>query len=210
MVIQEIIAIAGKPGLYRIIKTNRANLVVESMLDRKRVSIPGTSRISSLADITMYTTGEDALLMDILNTMFEKGDNVKAPESNSSPQVVRDFADSLVPNLDHERVYNSDLKKLVQWFSILRKNEAFPLINEAKTEDSDEDVAAKKGAEVAEAADEKGTGKKATKKPAAKKASVKKPATTKKAVASKTELKGKPAAKKAAIKKSTGKSSKAK
>ena len=53
MVIQEIIAIAGKPGLYRILITNRANLVVESMLDKKRISIPGTSRISSLADITM-------------------------------------------------------------------------------------------------------------------------------------------------------------
>ena len=55
MIIQEIIAIAGKPGLYRILVTNRSNLVVESMLDRKRLSIPGTSRISSLADITMYT-----------------------------------------------------------------------------------------------------------------------------------------------------------
>ena len=79
MIIQEIIAIAGKPGLYRILVTNRSNLVVESMLDRKRLSIPGTSRISSLADITMYTTGEDVLLMDVLNRMNEHVGSNDAP-----------------------------------------------------------------------------------------------------------------------------------
>ena len=71
MIIQEIIAIAGKPGLFRILITNRSNLVVESMVDQKRLSIPGTSRISSLADITMYTTAEDVLLMDVLNRINE-------------------------------------------------------------------------------------------------------------------------------------------
>ena len=206
MVIQEIIAIAGKPGLYRIIKTNRANLVVESMLDKKRISIPGTSRISSLADITMYTTGEDALLMDILNTMFEKGEKVTSPESNSSPQVVRDFVDSLIPNLDHERVYNSDLKKLAQWFSILRENNAFPLINETPEEEESNEKTATAKTKDADAADGKESEKKETKKaPAKKKASAKK-----KSDGSKSELKKKPTVKKATTRKASGKSSKAK
>ena len=203
MVIQEIIAIAGKPGLYRIIKTNRANLVVESMLDKKRVSIPGTSRISSLADITMYTTGEDALLMDILNLMHEKAGKEAAPESNSAPQIVRDYADSLVPNLDHERVYNSDLKKLIQWFSILRSNAAFPLTSEAKKEDEGEDVALE-GADSGEITEEGKAKKTAAKKPAAKKAAAKKPAGKKTATA------GKPTQKKTPIKKSSGSASKGK
>tara|TARA_B110000285_G_scaffold225859_1_gene284721 strand:- start:1782 stop:2411 length:630 start_codon:yes stop_codon:yes gene_type:complete len=209
MVIQEIIAIAGKPGLYRILKTNRANLVVESMLDKKRLSIPGTSRISSLADITMYTTGEDALLMDILNLMSEKAGQDAAPESNSAPQVVRDFIDAIVPNLDHERVYNSDLKKLVQWFSTLRKNEAFPLTSEAKKEEDADDVTDESNDSKEELTDEK-TEKSATKKPAAKKAAAKKPTAKKTAIAGKKEPKGKPAPKKATVKKSTGKASKAK
>ena len=118
MIIQEIIAIAGKPGLYRILVTNRSNLVVESMLDRKRLSIPGTSRISSLADITMYTTDEDVLLMDVLNRMNEHVGSNDAPDVKGNAQATRDFVDEVIPELDHERVYNSDLKKLVQWFTI--------------------------------------------------------------------------------------------
>ena len=64
--------------------TNRSNLVVESMLDRKRLSIPGTSRISSLADITMYTTDEDVLLMDVLNRMNEHVDPMTRPMSKAT------------------------------------------------------------------------------------------------------------------------------
>ena len=95
MIIQEIIAIAGKPGLFRIVVTNRNNLIVESMLDKKRLSIPGTSRISSLADITMFTTGEDLLLMEVLNRMNEHvGDNaipnVKGDASSTKAFVKRD------------------------------------------------------------------------------------------------------------------------
>jgi hypothetical protein len=182
MIIQEIIAIAGKPGLYRILVTNRSNLVVESMLDKKRLSIPGTSRISSLADITMYTTEEDVLLMDVLNRMDEHVGKGDVPEVKGDAQATKDFVDAVIPELDHERVYNSDLKKLVQWFGILRENSAFPLEHDIEDEEAPAEEAA-----TTEAAAE-------AKKPAAKKAAAKKPA-AKKAVAKK------PAAKKAAAKK---------
>ena len=135
MIIQEIIAIAGKAGLYRILVTNRSNLVVESMVDSKRLSIPTTSRISSLADITMYTTGEDILLMDVLNRMNEHIGSNETPEIKINAQATRDFMDEVIPELDHERIYNSDLKKLVQWFLLLRKNDAFPLEQEAAEEE---------------------------------------------------------------------------
>ncbi len=204
MVIQEIIAIAGKPGLYRILITNRANLVVESMLDKKRISIPGTSRISSLADITMYTTGEDALLMDILNLMSEKAAKSELPAAKSDPQAVREFIDAIVPNLDHERVYNSDLKKLVQWFSTLRQNDAFPLTSEVAKDEAAEEA-------TEEGQDKKSAAKKpAAKKPAAKKAVAKKPATKKAAIKGKAEPKGKPSQKKAMVQKSTAKAGKSK
>jgi hypothetical protein len=170
MIIQEIIAIAGKPGLYRILVTNRSNLVVESMLDRKRVSIPGTSRISSLADITMYTTGEDVLLMDVLNRMNEHVGANDAPNVKGDAQATRDFVDEVIPELDHERVYNSDLKKLVQWFKILKENNAFPLEQEAE----EEEEAPKAEEPKAEEPKKKAAKKPAAKKPAAKKAAAKK------------------------------------
>ena len=169
MIIQEIIAIAGKPGLYRILVTNRSSLVVESMLDRKRLSIPGTSRISSLADITMYTTDEDVLLMDVLNRMNEHVGSNDAPDVKGDAQATRDFVDEVIPELDHERVYNSDLKKLVQWFTILKENDAFPLEQEAEEEEEAPKAEAPKAEEKEEAPK-----KKAAKKPAAKKAAAKK------------------------------------
>lgn len=190
MIIQEIIAIAGKPGLFRILVTNRSNLVVESMLDRKRLSIPGTSRISSLADITMYTTGEDVLLMDVLNRMNEHVGTDAAPDVKGDPQATRDFVDAIIPELDHERVYNSDLKKLVQWFAILKENNAFPLEQEVAEEKEAAEATATEEATVEAAAEEEAPKQKAAaKKPAAKKAAAKKPAAKK------------PAAKKAAAKK---------
>ena len=135
MIIQEIIAIAGKPGLYRIVVTNRNNLVVESMLDKKRLSIPGTSRISSLADITMFTTGEDLLLMEVLNRMNEHLGKKVMPEVKGDAAATKSFVDEVIPELDHERVYNSDLKKLVQWFSILKTNDCFPLESQKEEEE---------------------------------------------------------------------------
>ena len=199
MVIQEIIAIAGKPGLYRIIVTNRANLVVESMLDKKRISIPGTSRISSLADITMYTTGEDVLLMDVLNRIADKTGKSEVPSAKGEMQAIRDFVEGIIPELDRSLVYNSDLKKLIQWFSILRTNSAFPLESEVVDEETEEGVT-----------EESTTGESAAKKPAAKKAAVKKATTKKSATKKSASSVAKPTAKKTTIKKSAAKGSKAK
>ena len=198
MIIQEIIAIAGKPGLFRILVTNRSNLVVESMLDQKRLSIPGTSRISSLADITMYTTGEDILLMDVLNRMHEHVGTNAAPEVKGDPQATRDFVDQVIPELDHERVYNSDLKKLVQWFAILKDQNAFPLEQETAEEEAEETATAE-APEEQEVKEEDAPKKAATKKADSKKPAAKKPA-AKKPAAKKPAAK-KPAAKKAATKK---------
>lgn len=197
MIIQEIIAIAGKPGLYRIVVTNRSNLIVESMLDKKRLSIPGTSRISSLADITMFTTGEDLLLMEVLNRMNEYLGKKDMPEVKGDAAATKSFVDEVIPELDHERVYNSDLKKLVQWFSILKTNDCFPLESQKEEEDVKDESPAEEI--VSGEKEPKAKAKKApAKKAAAKKASAKKATATKtktKATAKKTTAKKSPASK---------------
>ena len=157
MKITEVLAIAGKPGLYKVIASSAKNLVVESMTDGKRTSVPGSVRVSSLGDITMYTHSEDMPLRDILNKMHKKAKGEAAPGHNSSSaSEIKDFVDSVVADLDHDRIYNSDLKKLVQWYNILLTKDAFPL--EAEEEEKAEEKAEKK----------------ADKKPAAKKAADKK------------------------------------
>jgi hypothetical protein len=196
MIIQEIIAIAGKPGLFRTVVTNRSNLVVESMLDKKRLSIPGTSRISSLADITMFTTGEDLLLMEVLNRMNEHLGKDEMPSIKGDASATKAFVDKVIPELDHERVYNSDLKKLVQWFDILKANNCFPLESQKEEETGGEETEGD-NKETEKTKAKKAPGKKAPgKKAPGKKAPGKKGPATKSAAITKS------AVKKSAVKKS--------
>ena len=134
MKISEILAIAGKPGLFKILASSSKNLVVESLIDGKRTSVPGSVRVSSLADITMYTTNEDVPLKDILEGMHKKTKGGEAPAHTSSPQEIKDFIDSAVKDLDHERIYVSDLKKLVQWYNLILAKGGLPFEAEEEVE----------------------------------------------------------------------------
>ena len=167
MKISEILAVAGKPGLFKVLASGSASIVVESMTDQKRSSVPGTARVSNLADITMYTDSEDVPLRDILNRIHKAQKGEAGPSHKDSAQVIRDFVDGIVPELDHDRVYQSDLKKLVQWYNLLIGQDAFPL---EAPEGAEEATAAEDTSE--EATPEKRAPKKkaaAKKKPAAKK-----------------------------------------
>tara|TARA_B110000467_G_C17976739_1_gene293121 strand:+ start:74 stop:607 length:534 start_codon:yes stop_codon:yes gene_type:complete len=171
MKISDVLAISGKPGLFKILASSPKNLVVESMIDGKRSSIPGSLRVSSLSDITMYTTNEDVPLREILKSMFDKNKGKPALSHNAAPQEVKDFIDSVVDNLDHGRVYASDLRKLVQWYNLLISQKALPFEEEEEKKD-----------------DKKLTAKKlpSKKKPGAKKPVIRKSPSAKKAVATKT------------------------
>ena len=98
MKITDILAVAGKPGLYQVLASGSASIVVESMVDGKRSSVPGTARVSNLADITMYTHDDDVPLLDILNRMH---DAQKAPKVPLTRTLRRPFVTSstaLSPN----------------------------------------------------------------------------------------------------------------
>lgn len=170
MKISDVLAISGKPGLFKILASSSKNLVVESMLDGKRSSIPGTLRVSSLSDITMYTINEDVPLREIIKSMYDKNKGKAAISHNSSPQEVKDFVDSVVEDLDHDRVYASDLRKLVQWYNLLISQKALPFEEEEEKEDgkSDDKKAPSKKKPTAK------NKQAASKKPLAKKAPTKK------------------------------------
>jgi len=173
MKISDVLAISGKPGLFKILASSPKNLVVESMIDGKRSSIPGSLRVSSLSDITMYTTTEDVPLRKILKSMFDKNKGKPALSHNAAPQEVKDFIDSVVDDLDHGRVYASDLRKLVQWYNLLISQKALPFEEEEEKKDDKDD--------------KKPTAKKsADKKVGAKKPVIRKSPSAKKAVATKT------------------------
>ena len=119
---ETILSIAGKPGLYKMVSRGKMNLIVES-LDAKHHRMPAfaTDRVSSLADIAMYTDAEDVPLWQVLDNLSKKEEGKVASLNykKCSSKELRDYFAEVLPNFDQDRVHDSDIKKLLQWYNIL-------------------------------------------------------------------------------------------
>ncbi|MGP1464683.1 DUF5606 domain-containing protein [Prevotella koreensis] len=122
---QTILSIAGKPGLYKLVSRGRANLIVETLDEaHKRMPAFATDRVTSLADIAIYTDADDVPLMTILASLRDKeqGKEVSLNYKKVSSKELREYFAEILPDFDRERVHDSDIKKLLQWYNILIKN----------------------------------------------------------------------------------------
>lgn len=124
--LQTILSIAGKPGLYKLVSRGKSNLIVESLDEtHKRQPAFATDRVTSLADIAMFTDSEDVPLGEILTKLRDK-ENGKVASLNwrkASAKELQAYFGEVLPNFDRDRVHNSDIKKLLQWYEILVKAE---------------------------------------------------------------------------------------
>ena len=122
--LQTILSIAGKPGLYKLVSRDKSNLIVESLDEtHKRQPAFATDRVTSLADIAMFTDSEDVPLGEILTKLRDK-ENGKVASLNwrkASAKELQAYFGEVLPNFDRDRVHNSDIKKLLQWYEILVK-----------------------------------------------------------------------------------------
>ena len=119
---QTILAISGKPGLYKLISRGKNNLIVEALdATHKRQPAFGTDRITSLADIAMFTETEDKPLMDVLESLktLENGGKASIDPKKASGDELREYFAKVLPSFDRDRVHPSDIKKLLQWYNIL-------------------------------------------------------------------------------------------
>ncbi len=139
MELKEILAISGKPGLYRLISSNSSRLVVESIGEGKKLPVPATSKVSSLEDIAIFTVEEDVPLAEVFTKLREKTGDQAAPSHKAEPAELRNFINEVLEGIDHDRVYNSDLKKLFQWYNLLLESGFF---NETSSEDLEIEVEA--------------------------------------------------------------------
>ena len=115
-----ILSIAGYPGLFKMVSQMKTGLVVESLLDGKRMPAYSTQKILALEDISIYTEDDDVPLADVFSLLAEKsGGKASLNHKKSSVKELSDHLESVLPNYDKDRVYNSDLKKLFQWFNLL-------------------------------------------------------------------------------------------
>lgn len=130
-----VLSVSGKPGLFKLIAQQKNGVVVESLLDGKRTSIPSTANVSSLGDIAIYTYEEEVPLRDVFKAMAEVTEGKEALSHKSSKDQLEDFFGEVLPKFDQERVYASDIKKVVQWFNILVKNDLLSILEEEASEE---------------------------------------------------------------------------
>ena len=131
--LQTILAISGKPGLYKLVSRAKNSLIVE-ILDETHRRLPAfaADRITSLADIAMYTDGDDVPLGKVLENMkqLEEYKEASINYKKASGDELREYFAKVLPNFDRERVHVSDIKKLIQWYNILVNNGVTDFENE--------------------------------------------------------------------------------
>ena len=159
MNIKDILSISGYSGLYKYISHGRQGIIVESFADKKRTCIYTTHKVTTLEDIAIYTSDKEVPLADIFKKIFEKENGGEAINHKSSDEELKKYMAAILPDYDRERVYVSDIRKVVTWYNILHKHDMLKF-DEEKEEKEKEG----KTDEVKEG--QKAEGAESTKKPA--------------------------------------------
>ena len=137
--LSKILAISGQSGLYLYVSQARNGAIVEALADKKRSSVSLTSKITSLADISIYTDEEEVKLQQVLLNMKEVLGDADAPSSKSNPEELKALFEKALPTYDRDRFYVSHMKKVVDWYNNLKKYASLDFVNpEEETEESAE------------------------------------------------------------------------
>ena len=121
--LKKILSIAGKPGLYKLVSTSKTLTLVESLIDKKRIPIYPQEKIVSVGEIAIYTMEDEIPLKDVFTKIKENENGGKiADEHKSNNKKLFSFFETVLPTYDKEKVYASDIKKLVNWYNLLIEN----------------------------------------------------------------------------------------
>ncbi|TAJ10477.1 hypothetical protein DMA11_18780 [Marinilabiliaceae bacterium JC017] len=113
------LAISGQSGLFKMVSQTKNSIIVESLIDGKRMPAYATSRISALEDISIYTENGDVKLSDVFKSIFEKENGGQAISHKSKGPELKAYFEEIVPEYDTDRVYVSDIKKVFAWYNLL-------------------------------------------------------------------------------------------
>ncbi len=135
MELKDIVAITSKPGLFEIKAQSKGGIIVQSLLDDKKFPISAMHNLSALNEISMFTYEEEVPLRIVLKTIGEKEQGKETISHKESGKVLTSYFREILPNFDEERVYTSNIKKVIQWYNLLAsKNFDFSAIPEKETE----------------------------------------------------------------------------
>ncbi|MFI1743490.1 DUF5606 family protein [Thalassobellus sediminis] len=140
MSLDKILAIGGKPGLYKLVTQTRGGFVAESLIDKKRISISVRQNVSVLSEIAIYTLTEEVPLKQVLETIKEKENGQPTSvKPKDSKDKLEEYFFGVLPEYDEDRVYASDIKKVIQWYNLLQQHNLLDGIQEEQEVVSDEE-----------------------------------------------------------------------
>ena len=136
MSLDKILSISGKPGLFQLKTQTRSGFVAESLLDGKKVSVSIQSNVSILSEIAVYTLTEEIPLRKVFSAIKEKENGEQTSISHKdSKDKLEEYFFEVLPDYDEDRVYASDIKKIVQWYNLLHKHDLLNLEEEVSDEE---------------------------------------------------------------------------
>lgn len=115
-----IISISGQPGLFKIIAQSKNGIIVEGLADKKRSNIHATTKVSTLSDISMFTTGDDKPIEAIMFSIYEKEKGGAAVDNKVDDKAIENYFSEILPEYDKDRVYVSNMRKLIMWYNALQ------------------------------------------------------------------------------------------
>jgi len=138
--LKEILSIAGKPGLQKMISNSSNAIIVESLIDGKRFPAYSNAKIIALEDISIYTETEDMPLKEVFKRIYTKEDGKTALSHKESSEKITTYFGEIVPDYDKDRVYSSDMKKIIQWYNLLATKEMLNFSEEKEEEKEKEEA----------------------------------------------------------------------
>lgn len=153
MDLSKIISIAGKSGLFRVVAQGRQALIAESLLDKKRIPVHSSVKVSSLDEVSMYTKGDDVLLSKVFEALHAKEKGKLSVDPKGDLEALYDKLGEALPNYDRDRIYSSDVRKFFTWYQILVDAGIFEeQAKEKKADKEEKEVKEAKKPSVAKAA----------------------------------------------------------
>ena len=138
--LSKILAVSGQSGLYLYIAQTRSGAVVESLSDKKRSSVSVTSKITSMADISIYTDDEEVKLQQVFENMKQVLGDADAPSAKSKPEELKALFEKALPTYDRDRFYVSHMKKVVEWYNALKNYASLDFVDlDAETEEAEQE-----------------------------------------------------------------------
>ena len=132
--IKGILAISGQSGLFKMLSEAKNSIIVESLETQKKMPVYSTSKVLSLEDIAIFTEKGDVPLKEVFKAIYEKENGGEAISHKSSANELKSYFEKIVPDFDKDRVYVSDIKKVLLWYNLLREKEMLDFSEEEKPE----------------------------------------------------------------------------